>query len=128
MVRNSLVKHLKINSDRLIGGLVVLGSFLVFWLSPVHQVTDSAYSMLLSESVLKHHSFALDGYAISKSEVKDHWQLELVNDHIYYGYPAGSSLLSVPLVAIMNVFDLSAANADGTFSQRGEVKMEAIVA
>src|SRR2546422_11172053 len=83
---------------------------------------------LLSQSLLKYHSFALDHYAISPAEVKEHTQLERVNGHIYYYPPAGGPVLSIPFVAVMNAFHLSAANPDGTFKLRGEGEMQALLA
>ena len=113
---------------------VVTGS--IFWYSPVRQVTDSSYSMLLSESLIHHRSFALDGYALPHGEpvwfgdyfkYGNIYQLEVVNSHIYYYFPPGSSLLSIPFVAVMNSFDISATNADGTYNPRDETTMEAII-
>lgn len=115
-------------TDRVIAGLLFVVTFTLFWFSPIHQVTDSTYSMLLSQSLLKYHSFALDHYAISAAEVQEHTQLERVNGHIYYYPPAGGPMLSMPFVAVMNAFHLSAANPDGTFKRRGEVEMQAIIA
>src|SRR6185503_1116406 len=48
--------------------LIFIVCFLIFWLSPVHQVTDSDYSMLLSESLLHHASFELNHYSIPHLE------------------------------------------------------------
>ena len=36
-------------------------TFAVFWISPILQVGDSQYSMLLSESILSRHTVFLDG-------------------------------------------------------------------
>ena len=116
------------STDRVIAGLLFVVTFALFWFSPIHQVTDSTYSMLLSQSLLKYHSFALDHYAISPAEVQEHTQLARVNDHIYYYPPAGGPVLSMPFVAVMNAFHLSAANPDGTFKLRGELEMQALLA
>jgi hypothetical protein len=117
-----------IDPDLLIGGAIFFVTLIVFWLSPVHQVTDSRYSMLLSQSLLKYHSFALDHYSISASEVQQHGQLKLINNHLYYNYPPGASVLSLPFVAIMNAFHTTAVNPDGTYKPKGEVKMQATIA
>jgi len=121
-------KNLQLHSDYVIAGFIFVITFVVFWISPIHQMTDSTYSMLLSQNVLKFHSFALDHYAISTTEVSEHTQLETVDNHVYYYPPAGGPVLSIPIVAIMNAFNLSAANADGSPNHRGEAKMQAIVA
>ena len=118
--------------DALIGGLIFVSALCVFLLSPVRQVTDSRYSMLVSQSLLEHGSFALDHYNIPRLPpipiehyVANGWmfQLERVNGHIYYFLPHGSSVLSVPYVAVMNAFGISAVNPDGTPSYEGETKI-----
>jgi hypothetical protein len=120
-------------SEIISGVLIFVTCFLIFWCSPVHQVTDSSYSMLLSESLLHHRSFELDHYAIPHGEPKwipiyfrngEIYQLELVNGSLYYYLPPGTSILSVPFVAVMNMFGVSAANADGTYNPAGEERIQ----
>src|SRR2546423_15661710 len=55
-------------------------------------------------------------------------QLEISDGHIYYFFPPGSSLLSLPYVALLNACGVSAANADGTYNQRGETIIQASLA
>jgi hypothetical protein len=66
-------------------------------ISRVHQVTDSSYSMLLSQSLLDHGSFALDHYTLPPA-----YQLETINGHTYYRFPPGTSVLSTPVVWVLN--------------------------
>jgi len=126
-------------SDYLTGAAIFITTLLIFWFSPVHQVTDSHYSMLLSEAVLKHRSFALDHFNIPRlqpnASTRDYyvmngniWQLELVGDRIYYYFPPGSSILSLPAVAVANALGISAANSDGTYNPRGESIIETSLA
>jgi hypothetical protein len=93
--------------------------------------------MLLSQSLLRHGSFTLDDYSIPKGpptrqagwvSPANIYQLELLGDHIYYYFPPGSSVLSVPYVALMNALGISASNADGSYNPQGEVKIEASLA
>ena len=90
-------------------------TLLVFALSQVRQVTDSNYSMLLSQSLIEHGSFKLDDYALPRLEPMNRgyytsngaiYQLELANNHIYYHLPPGTSVLSVPYVALMKLFGI----------------------
>ena len=127
----------------LCAGLFVL-SALIFLGSPVRQIADSNYSMLMSQSLLYHHSFMLDGYAIPRLEptVQNKWfrkrpytyngkqtyQIQVVDNHLYYYLPPGSSVLSMPFVALMNAFGISASNADGTFNLAGETVIELSIA
>ena len=123
--------------DIVCGALIFIVCFVVFLCSPVHQVTDSAYSMLLSESLLYHQSFELGNYAIPRGEPAwvpayyrngDVYQLELVGDRLYYHLSPGTSILSIPFVAAMNLFGVSAANPDGTYDAAGEEKIESLLA
>jgi hypothetical protein len=120
--------------------LIFLLTLSIFLASKVHQIADSNYSMLLSQSLLDHQSFMLDHYAIPRYEPVwqgDHFQngplyhLEVVDGHLYYMFPPGTSVLSVPFVAVMNLFGVSAANADGTYNLEGEgrtqVKLAALL-
>jgi hypothetical protein len=129
----------QVKIDILTAALIFSLSFLVFWFSPVHQVTDSRYSILLSESLLKHRSFALDGFNLPRLEPNtstrdyyvmngDIWQLELARDHIYYYFPPGSSILSVPFVAVANALGISAANSDGTYNPVSETRIQTSLA
>src|SRR5262245_35205765 len=112
------------------GAAIFTLALVVFLASPVRQLMDSNYSMLLSQSLLDHHSFTLDGYAVpryapkqrrSRVTVGDIYQLEYANGHIYYLYPPGPSLLSLPFVVLFNAGGVSAANPDGSPNPRGEL-------
>jgi len=118
---------------------VVIFSFttLLFMQSKVHQITDSSFSMLLSQSLIEHGSFKLDNYALPRQEPMNRgyyisngliYQLELANNHIYYHLPPGTSVLSVPYVALMKLFGLRATNADGTYNPAREAKIESSLA
>ena len=109
----------------------------VFLRAPIHDVTDSAYSMLASESLLKHHTFTLDQYSLPRNEPKHYvdyvsngrlYTIELANDHLYYFFPPGNLVLSAPFVAVFNAFGISAANPDGTYNPEGEEKIEYVLA
>ncbi len=136
-VPGGFVKNaLPAKGDFAIGSLILLVTFLIFWFSPVHQVTDSNYSLLLSQSLFEKRSFALDSYAIPHHppfaqdyafKNGDIYQLEWVNGHLYYFFPPGSSVLSVPFVAAMKAFGVSAVSPDGSYNQQGEIKLERLL-
>jgi hypothetical protein len=137
MSQERLRRFLQSRVDVLIAVLVFAATFSIFFASPVTQVTDSNYSMLLSQSLLEHRSFTLDDYAIphlkvipfgSYNQNGNIYQIEVVGKHFYYYFPPGTSILSVPYVALMNLFGISAANADGTYNPQGETRIEATLA
>jgi hypothetical protein len=128
---------LRYDAEALACGLVFVFTLAIFWFSPIHQLTDSNYSMLLSQSLLEHRSFTLDSYNIPRlpPEYHDHtWknghihQIELIGDHLYYYMPPGSSVLSLPYVALLNLFGVSAVNADRTYNPEGEMAIETSLA
>ncbi len=89
--------------------------------------------MLLSQSLLQRGHFYLDEYIGSPLDVSQYAgnntgglpiQLEVINHHIYYYYPPGSSILSVPLVAAMDVAGISPLKSDGTYDRQGEQKIQ----
>ena len=125
----------------LVGGLLVfLTTFTVFWASPVHTIFDSRYLLFFSEQLLWQRSFSRDLHAFSTDlpamapgeiPVRDKnipYHLEPVGKRIYYHFPPGSSILSLPYVALMNGLGVSAAHANGTYSQVGEARMQALLA
>jgi hypothetical protein len=137
MPKERLRVFLRTRTDALLAVLIFCITLYIFWVSPIYQVSDSHYSMLLSESLLHHGTFKLDGFAIPRGQPVDRgeyvmignaWQLELMRDHIYYFFPPGSSVLSLPYVALMNKLGISASNVDGTYSREGEVAIETSLA
>ncbi len=127
-------KSRAIKLELIIAAMIFAVTFLTFWSSRVYQLADSHYSMLLSQSILQHGSFTLDYYAIPPlNPVRRRWgyisngeiyQLELMGGHIYYYYPPGNSVLSIPYVAVMNALGISAANDDGTYAWQGELRIQ----
>jgi len=122
-----LSKFTKPQSDLLIGVLIFFITLAIFWLSPNYQIEDSKYSMVVSESLLQHGSFALDDYALphqGQIANADGYQIKEINHHLYYFFPPGSSVLSVPFVALLNVRGVSAVNQDGTHNLKGETTIQ----
>jgi hypothetical protein len=106
------------------------GMFVIFFASPVPQMNDSQYSMLTSESIIHNHTPDLSSYSIKNydadlpfNEIRGRhaYQLARVNGRLLYGFPHGTSLLSLPFVALMDVLGVSPANAEGAYNLAGEV-------
>jgi hypothetical protein len=91
-------------------------TYLVFSISPIGSLSDSMYSLALSESILHDHSAHLDQYQFpqpvaviqtSSPPMGDPsfpltYQLGNLHGHIVYVFPNGGSILSLPFVAFMN--------------------------
>jgi hypothetical protein len=133
--RHSFVR--RFSTTTIAGAIIFVLTLSIFLVSRIRQVADSEYSMLLSQSLLSHRTFALDAYALPRHEPVWHgyyfkngplYQLEINGGRLYYHLPPGSSILSAPFVAVFNLFGVSAVNADGTYNRRGEVMIEASLA
>src|SRR5947209_3943830 len=113
---------MRIKPDLVTGLVIFIIACSIFLASHLRQIADSKYSLLVSESLLHHGSFALDGYVFPGLNTERQaaqgfggiYQLELREGHIYYYFPPGSSILSIPYVAVWNALGVSAVNADGT--------------
>jgi hypothetical protein len=119
--------------DFIIAAAIFASTLIIFLVSPVHQITDSSYSMYLSDCLLRERSFTLDACGIPVLEPKplnDYitnggiYQLEIQRGRVYYFFPAGGSVLSVPYVAVAKLFGVSARNPDGSFNVQGEIALE----
>lgn len=114
-------------------GFIFAATYLIFLFSPLYQVTDSKYSMLLSQSLLEHRSFSLDHYSLPRlAPVQGDltyknggmYQIELVGSHLYYFPAQGSSVLSLPYVAMENALGISAVSERGTYNAAGEIEIQ----
>ena len=133
-IRDRLLKARRLSPTALVGILIFVFTLSIFLISGIDQVGDSHYSMLVSQSLIDHGSFQLDQYALPRYEPVWHgyyykngpvYQLEIARGHVYYHFPPGSSVLSTPFVAVLNLFGVSSAKPDGTYDPQGEVRIEA---
>lgn len=114
----------------------------VFCVSPVSNLQDGKYAILVSDSILHHHSFELGDYKFAHPIVSGGscdplpllahagyaYQLDRVNGRILYCYPIGSAILSVPFVAAMEDFGVTPASASGVYIPLGEGLIERMLA
>jgi hypothetical protein len=111
--------------------------FLIFLSSPVVQMNDSQYSMLTSQSIISNRTPDLSSYSIKNYDAdlpfntmagKHAYQLMRTNGRLLYGFPHGTSFLSIPFVAAMNLFGISPATSDGHYDLAGEIAVEKMLA
>src|SRR6266849_2252078 len=125
---------MKAKTDLFAGLVIFILTCSIFILSHNRQIADSKYSMLVSESLLHHGTFTLDRYRFEDFGKQNAggwggiYQLEPVDGHIYYYLPPGSSILSIPWVAVMNALGVSASTSDGAHNLRGERIIQASLA
>ena len=116
---------------------------IVFVLSPVWVLGDSNYSMLLSENIIRNHSSYLNAYqfpepiqetgrcASPTSRLRSSfltYQLDRVRGNIVYCYPNGTSILSIPFVALMNLLGVHCYGPDGRCLPLGEGIIQRLLA
>jgi hypothetical protein len=56
------------------------------------------------------------------------YQIELSHGKVLYAYPAGTSMLSLPFVALMNLVGVSAHTSNGEYNEAGEQTIEGTLA
>src|SRR5262245_56689099 len=74
--------------------------------SPVRGLTDSRYTPLVGEALLRHGSFVLDQWFLGRTNLS--YQLERIGSHVYHRYPPGGPVLATPLVWVLARMGLSA--------------------
>ena len=123
--------------EQLIGAAIFLVLLAIFWLSPIRDMTDSSYAMLTSQTIFKYHTFALDRYSwpglqtVPRSGLGANttvYQVEEVRGHLFYYFPPGTSILSLPYAALMSSFGVSAMNPDGSDNPKGELLIQGSLA
>jgi hypothetical protein len=116
---------------------------LIFLLSHVLVMSDSNYSMLLSDSIILNHSTNLSAYQFPAPIREDTrcvpplppipfksvtYQLARTNGSVEYCYPHGTSILSIPFVALMRMFGVSALTPSDRYDQNGEAVLQRLLA
>jgi hypothetical protein len=125
------------------GVLIFVLTLLVFVVSPVWGLSDACFSMLVSESIIHRHSTYLNAYRFP-APIRESapcvspappvprdfvtYQLDRVNGNVVYCYPNGSSVLSIPFVAVMNLAGIYPYAPDGEYSHAGEAIIQRMLA
>lgn len=76
-------------------------TFAIHAVSPVTTSTDSAWTFHLAASMLREGNLDLDEYRPVMDLARD-YRLRTIGAHIYYYYPAATSLLVTPVVVLAN--------------------------
>jgi hypothetical protein len=125
-----------LKTDRVVAAIILVASFAIFRTSPMHPIADSRFEMMFSQQLLYNGSFSLDARPLSSflsnRPIQDFrrgfdypYQLERRGDRFYYWFPPGSTVLSIPYVAMANGLGISATDKDGFYNPRGETRIQA---
>jgi hypothetical protein len=66
--------------------------------------SDPRGSLLVTESILTHHTIKLDHYG--EKFLSKYFTVHKANNHFYYYFPLGTSIISIPFVAAAKAFGL----------------------
>jgi hypothetical protein len=120
-------------------GLFVL-AFAVFLAVDPRPLGDTAYSMLVSHSLVERGRLDLDPYFAESLRPLDPSaypgtmggplpiSIHPVAGHLYYYFPPGSSVLSAPFVFVFRAAGLPVADEDGHYSWRNERRVQRVLA
>lgn len=124
-------------TDALVCLLLFAGAGAALVSSPNEQSGDSRYTLLVSHGLLHHGTLRLDGYGLPRKAPRDEgfrisngdtYQIELVGEHMYEFYPAGTAILSVPLFAVAEAAGARILDPQGRFDQDAGSWLEKIIA
>jgi hypothetical protein len=98
----------------------------IFIVSPVRVLTDSRYAALIGPALWRHGSVALDPWFPNRGDLP--YQVQAAGAHVYPWFPVGGPLLATPFVWLLARMGLSAVGADGAYSERGDMIVQAVLA
>jgi len=103
----------------------------------VQRLSDSKYSMLVSYSLVTRARFDLEDYLQNSGSHAFHnaiskrrgipYQLQPSGDHLFYLFPPGTSVLSVPFVFVAQYFGLKPVDADEQYDEAGERRIQKLL-
>lgn len=121
-----------------IAAVLALLASLALWASPVLQITDSAYTMLLAEELATNQRFELedhfpprvssDGYpeVFPGKSLPRHVRRH--GEHLYHFFPHGSAVLSAPAVGALNALGHSTIGPRGRYDWEGAQRIHRLLA
>jgi hypothetical protein len=119
----------------LIGIVLLVFVAYAFYISPVHYLADSGFSLLMDEALIHKWTPDMIDYQVPRGHggvfINDGypWSIKVIKGRLLYVYPWGSSLLSLPAVAMFNADGLKIApHLTGyKYDNFKELKMQVII-
>jgi hypothetical protein len=112
----------------LLPAVLFVAAFAVFFWSPNHQMTDSGYALLTSENLIRYGDLDLGRYRLDHGRPGSNYRLEQVGGQTVYYFPLGSSILSVPYLAVDRLLGQRIVAPDGSYLTGAEQAAEARLA
>ena len=117
----------------LIGVLLLFVVGIIFYLSPVRYLSDSGFSLLMGEAIIHERTPNMIAYKVPRGSgwifVNNGypWNIKIIKGRLLYVYPWGSSLLSLPAVALFNSLGFRVA-PHHVYNGTNELRMQAVIA
>lgn len=113
-----------------------LAALVVYRASPIRDMSDSQYTLVFSEQLLRHGTMEVASVLGGTLDPSQHpglrnglpYQLERCGGRLYPRYPPGSPMLSAPLLAVAKAFGTEAIAGGGAYHMRREQKVQAKLA
>ena len=112
----------------LIASVILVACFGLFLSSPIRDLSDAKYALLLSESLLRGRGMALEDFLQESDSRAVPYQLQRIEGHIFYAFPPGTSLISVPFLATLKLLGVRVVGPDGKYFEEGEWVAQGVLA
>ena len=128
--------NLMFSWPNLIGVALFVSVACAFYISPVNYLSDSGFSLLMDEALI--HKWTPD--MIEFQVPRGHggvfinegypWNVKIIKGRLLYVYPWGSSLLSLPAVALFNAvgFKIAPHRTGYQYNWYNELRMQVLIA
>src|SRR5947209_3183790 len=101
-----LQQKLTYSWPNLVGVVLFVSIACVFYISPVNYLSDSGFSLLMDEALIHKWTPDMIEFQVPRGHggvfINDGypWNIKIIKGRLLYVYPWGSSLLSLPAVAL----------------------------
>ncbi len=122
---------------RRVGAIVFLVSALLFYVTPVRQLSDSYYSLLVTHQLVTHGTFDLASYFRGELPPDLYpgtrqqglpYQVKRYGAKVLYEFPVGAPLLAVPWVAVADAVGAGVLDDDGRYDRDRERRHQRFLA
>jgi hypothetical protein len=113
--------------DLLLAALIAMVSFVVYAYSPVLQSTDSRWTLHVAQSLILEGNLDLDEYVERGLIDPDNYRVVQIGERIYSFFPLGTSLLSVPFVALHRAVGPMLGPDRGELSRVFEMRVASVI-
>lgn len=116
-------------SGRLLGAALFLTLALIFLASPVRQLSDSRYTLLTAEAILRHGDLDLARFGLVEgSGTRIRPQLIEFEGRWVTFHPPGTAILAIPLVLVARLVGYSVVDASGRYDEATELLLQGVAA